>query len=152
MDPVSQAFIGDRSGVFRGIEFDVSIEEVKEAEYGELLDEDNDFLHYIDRPEGASTNDFLDIQYFFNGAGELDMITAFYSLNNLEMIQTIEKDVYEYFTRKYGRSQSDEIGWHVWEYNTRRGQAGVVELSMKVNVEDGFRGIELEAVKYIKLQ
>ncbi len=133
---------------FRGIHFDMSLQNVKEKEELKPDIEYKDYLHYTIQADSIVAGESLDLEYFFNKDDRLDMMIAFYNLADENAIHEFADEIKSYLERKYGRPRQDESGWYHWEFADKGSVPGSIEINLMGETEKGYMGIELELIKY----
>ncbi len=102
--------------VCRGINFNLTADEVKKAEKAKLYEATADHLFYeFSYPEDStSTSEYANLQYFFNENSQLDIITIDIFLNDSIQERQLKNTFTEYFKQRYGKSETDSYNYDVW--------------------------------------
>ncbi|MEX0811502.1 MAG: hypothetical protein WD048_04735 [Chitinophagales bacterium] len=149
--PHTQFILKNEQMMFRGIEFDINKATVLETEASEPTEEYPDYLLYNyqlneqDEPQ-------LELEYFFNNDNRLDMIIAYYTLENEEEKARVFDELIREFTKRFGPGEKDELGWYTWKFKDQIGIPGQIEIILNPENTDGFRGIDIEFVKYYEFE
>ena len=138
----------NKEKMFRGIQFGMSLQEVKEKEEWKPSIEYTDYLRYKMIADTIAAGEYIDVEYFFNKKDRLDMIIAFYNVVDKETIHPLVNEIKRYLERKHGRPRIDESGWFHWEYTEKGDQRGSIEINLIGETEEGYMGVELEMIKY----
>ena len=134
--------------MFRGLDFDMSLQEVKEKETLPPDLEYGDYLRYHILADSVSAGESMDVEYFFNKNNRLDLMIAFYNLRDKDVLHPLADELKRYLERNYGRPQQDELGWYHWEFDDKTGENGTIEINLVGETEEGYMGVELEMTKY----
>ncbi len=148
LSPRSKIIVKSKEMLFRGVDFDYTIQSVKAAEEIEPELEYKDYLRFKIKADSIGSGESVDLEYFFNKKDQLDMIIAFYNLTDKSRIEPLANELKRYFERKFGRAQQDEMGWYHWEMTDKSGLTGTVEVNLIGETEEGYMGLELELIKY----
>lgn len=134
--------------LFRGLHFDATIEEVKQAEAITPQKEYPDNVSYRILADSIAPGESLDVEYFFNKKNQLDLMIAFYNLSDSNAIHPLVDELMRYLEREHGRAKKDEHGWYHWEFPDKKGEPGTIEINLVGETEAGYLGVELELIKY----
>ena len=152
LDPRAKLVIKSTDKMLRGVQFDESLKAVKNYEDGELIKEFEDYLSFKINLDTIYPGEQIDAEYFFNNRDQLDLIIVFYSLQNKNEIEPLVTDLKQYFERKYGIANEDEIGWYNWEFESKTGLPGSIEINLVSETEEGYMGVEVEMLKYYEFE
>ncbi|MDX2002157.1 MAG: hypothetical protein SFW35_06985 [Chitinophagales bacterium] len=146
-DKHTRAVLKSEKGFIRGVEFDMTKEQVKKIEKDTLVEESERFLGYVN--ELNKGKDHLQVEYFFNEKNQLDQIMINYYLNEEDDVQDLIADLTEYFNKKIGPGKKDEAGWNIWNYEDKKGAPGNVDILLFRKLDNTYgRIVDLEIVKY----
>lgn len=134
--------------LFRGLNFDSSIEDVKQSEALSPETEYPDNVRYHIAADSIAPGESLDVEYFFNKKNQLDLMIAFYNLSDSNAIHPLVNELMRYLEREHGRPKKDELGWYHWEFQDKKGETGTIEINLMGETEAGYMGVELELIKY----
>lgn len=134
--------------LFRGLSFDMTLAQVKETEDLNPELEYRDYLRFKILADSIAAGESVDVEYFFNKKDQLDLMIAFYNLSGTDDIQPLINELKNFLENKYGRAKQDELGWYHWEFDDRKGEPGTIEINLVGETEEGYRGVELELIKY----
>lgn len=135
--------------IFRGVDFDIGILEVKSREPLKPDLEYADYLHYRILADSIATGESVDVEYFFNKDNRLDLMIAFYNLSDKHAIYPLVEELRRYLEREYGRPRQDELGWYHWKFEDKKSrEPGTIEINLLGETEAGYMGVELELAKY----
>ncbi|MDZ4847357.1 MAG: hypothetical protein SH857_17625 [Chitinophagales bacterium] len=137
-----------KQDLFRGLNFDVTLQDVKQAEAisPELEYPDNMRYHIV--ADSIAEGESLDVEYFFNKKNQLDLMIAFYNISDSNAIHPIVNELMRYLEREHGRPKQDELGWYHWEFQDKKGEPGSIEINLVGETEAGYMGVEVEMIKY----
>lgn len=137
-----------KENLFRGLNFDLSLQDVKQAESISPEKEYTDNLHYQFLADSIAAGESLDVEYFFNKKNQLDLMIAFYNISDSNAIHPLVEELMCYLEREHGRPKQDELGWYHWEFQDKKGESGAIEINLVGETEAGYMGVELEMIKY----
>lgn len=137
-----------KDNLFRGIDFDLSPEQVKQAEAITPDIEYPDNLRYKIGADSIAAGESLDVEYFFNKKHQLDLMIAFYNISDSAAIYPMVDELMRYLQREHGDPKKDELGWYHWEFPDNTGEPGTIEINLVGETESGYMGVELELIKY----
>lgn len=149
--PHTKLILKNEAMMFRGVSFDINKSAVKALEEKEPFEEYPDYLRYKYSPENSKEN-FLDLEYFFNNDGRLDMIIGYYALADDEEQKVVFDELLREFTRRFGPGEKDELGWYTWKFNDKEGIPGQIEIILNIENTEGYKGIDIEFVKYYEFE
>ncbi len=138
--------------LFRGVDFDMKLNEVRELEEIQPHTEYADYLLYRISGDSIGKGETIDVEYFFNKKNQLDLIIAFYNLSDKTTIRPLVQELKGYYEKKYGKPKEDEFGWFHWEIRDKSGEKGVIEINLVGETEEGYMGVELELIKYYEYE
>lgn len=134
--------------LFRGLHFDATIQDVRQAEAIAPEKEYPDNLRYHLLADSIAAGESLDVEYFFNKKNQLDLMIAFYNISDSNAIHPLADELMRYLEREHGRAKKDELGWYHWEFPDKKGEPGTIEINLVGETEAGYMGVELELIKY----
>lgn len=134
------------NSIFRNINFDADIEEVKKRETAPMINSTDNYLRYEILPDEENTV-LAEFEYHFS-KNKLDLITVYLSSPDENSINTIFKTLNENFEKKYGRSNSNDLGWKSWEVIDKEGLPGNIDIMLRKDKKDENYNIDMELVKY----
>jgi len=144
--------VKNKHKMFRGLDFDMPLTEVKKSEGTQPDMEYPDYLRYRFAADSIAPGESLEVEYFFNKKDQLDLIIAFYNLTDTEEIKPLADELKRYLERDYGRPAQDEFGWYHWQFDDKTGEKGTVEINLAGETEEGYKGVELELTKYYEYE
>jgi hypothetical protein len=142
----SEVLIANGLGIFRSINFDMDIENVKRYETATLVNATEDYLRY-EIQKINNTSEYVEIEYHFS-KGRLDLITVFYSAENEVALKKLFEEMKTHYNKKYGTATSNNAGWERWEFEDREGLPGNIEIMMRYENLNNVYGLDIEMVKY----
>lgn len=146
MDKRAKLMLNGEKGLFRGLELDMTLPEVRKIATDSIDEEDENFLGYV--LPGLDKSERLELDYSFNEQGKLDLIVANYYLAKDEDAEHMIAELKQFFDKKVGASKQDEKGWQVWQYRDKKGLPGDVEIVLNKTVSEKGKNVDLEIVKY----
>lgn len=149
--PHSKLILKNEKMMFRGIEFDKNKATITELESSQPIEEYPDYLRYKYSLEKSDTTE-LELEYFFNNDNRLDMIIAYYTIENEDVKNKIFDELLREFTKRFGPGEKDELGWYTWKFKDQIGIPGQIEIILNQESNDGFQGIDIEFVKYYEFE
>lgn len=144
----SEVLIANGLGIFRSINFDMDIENVKKYETATLVNATEDYLRYEIKKINNSS-EYVEIEYHFSKE-RLDLITVFYSAENEVALKKLFDEMKKHYSNKYGNATGDDAGWQRWEFEDTEGLPGSIEIMMKYESLNDVHGLDIEIVKYYK--
>lgn len=142
----SEVLIANGLGIFRSINFDMDIENVKKYETATLVNATEDYLRY-EIQKINNTSEYVEIEYHFSKE-RLDLITVFYSAENEAALKKLFEEMKAYYNEKHGKAISNNTGWEHWEFEDKEGLPGNIEIMMKYEILNDVYGLDIEMVKY----
>ncbi|MBK9328215.1 MAG: hypothetical protein IPM95_02645 [Sphingobacteriales bacterium] len=105
--------------ISRGINFNLTADEVKKTEKAKLYEATADHLFYeYSYPEDSTAaSEYANLQYFFNENGQLDIITVDIFMNDSIQETHLKNTFIDYFSQRYGSSETDSYNYEVWKGN-----------------------------------
>lgn len=152
LSPRSKLIINTDKEFFRGLDFDTGIENVKAIEKARLAEEFTDYLRYRIDADSLGKKEYVEIEYFFNKANQLDLFLVFYALSQPADIQPLITELKAYFEKRYGKAVNDELGWYNWEFRDETGIPGTIEIKLVGEKDEGYLGVEIEMLKYYEFE
>jgi len=137
-----------KNNLFRGLNFDLDIQQVKQSEAIAPELEYPDNLRYRILADSVAAGESIEIEYFFNKKNQLDLMIAFYNISDSNEISPLADELMRYLEREYGRPKVDEAEGYHWEFQDEEGEPGTVEINLVKETEEGYMGVELELIKY----
>jgi len=148
LDSRSKLMLKTKEQLFRGLDFDKPIDEVKKSETLQPEMQYADYLKYRIGADSIAAGESVEIEYFFNKKNQLDLMIAFYNISDSAAIHSMADNLMGYLETKYGRPKRDELGWYHWEFECKSGEPGTVEVNLVGETEKDYMGVELELIKY----
>ncbi len=140
--------VKNKKHMFRGLDFDMTPDEVRRNETLQPDLEYPDYLRYRLLADSIAAGESVELEYFFNNKNQLDLMITFYNLSDKEAIQPLADELKRYLERSYGRPKQDELGWYHWQLDDKTGEEGSIEINLVGETEEGYMGVELEMTKY----
>jgi hypothetical protein len=112
-----QLITKEKKAIFKNLNFDFTLDEVKKIENAQLYDATNEHLFYSYNFPKDSTNfvEYADIKYFFDEESILKIITANIYLNDSIQETQLLENFKEYYTIKYGDTKLDDYEYDNWD-------------------------------------
>ncbi len=154
----SSVFLPESSSIFRFVNFDDPIEEVKATEANQdlqLADESEGFLQFekdlfVDTTKGI---DYVMIKYIFDSYDRLWVITANYIIQDSVKTNELYDHLNNTFSEKYGDYYFDRDGFTVWEGSYKRNDSVdvVYDLGVRKLLKFADPGIQIELMRFGQL-
>lgn len=138
--------------LFRGLDFEMSLKQVKELETAHLEDEFSNYLRYKVEVDSMFPGEYLALEYSFNSKDQLDVIYVYYTLEDKSLIDPIVNDLKEYFSNEYGQPKVDELGWYKWKFEDKTGVPGTVEITLSGEKKEDYLGVYLDLQKFYEFE
>jgi hypothetical protein len=135
-------------GIFRSVDFDMTMEAVMQREKAPLVNSAEDYLRY-EIQHINNTREFIQIEYMFSRQ-RLDRIMVYYHVERKEDADQLFNEARAYFEKKFGKSTDIESGWLIWELDDRGGLPGTIEIMISNESRRDMYGLDIEMVKYYK--
>ena len=110
-------FTGKDDAVFRGINFNETVDAVKKTEKSKLYESTTDHLFYeFTYPKDSTTfSEYSNVQYFFNEENQLDIIiTDIYLTDSVQEIK-LKNTLTEYYNQRFTAADKSEYEYPVWK-------------------------------------
>ena len=106
----------NENGVFRGLNFNMDVDAVQKVESSKLFETTSDHLFYeLSFPVDSSQFvEYANLQYFFNGNNQLDIITADVFLNDSIQEKELYQSLKKYFDDNFDAINNDNGNFLIW--------------------------------------
>lgn len=103
-------------GIFKNVNFDFTIDDVKATENAQLYEATDDHLFYsYNFPKDTSLFvEYADIKYFFDENKILKIISTTIYLNDSIQETGLLQNFHDYYTEKYGDDKTDDYKYSTW--------------------------------------
>ena len=110
-------FTGNEDAVFRGINFNETVDAVKKAEKAKLYESTTDHLFYeFTYPKDSTAfSEYANVQYFFNEENQLDIIITDIYLTDSIQETKLKNTLTEYYNQRFDAADEDEYEYPVWK-------------------------------------
>ena len=109
-------FTGNEADVLRGINFNMTAEDVKKTEQSRLYETTADHLFYVFSFPTDSTafSEYADVQYFFNENNQLDVIANHIYLNDTIQRDQLQHTLSQDLSKRFGKPETNTANDKVW--------------------------------------
>lgn len=140
----------EKKAIFKNVNFDFSIDDVKKTENAQLYEATKEHLFYsYNFPKDSSVFiEYVDIKYFFDETNTLKIISANIFLNDSIQEQHLLDNFREYYTIKYGDSKVDDYQYDTWEATAdSKNKKGKYYYNIAIKKMKGEYGIMVELLR-----
>ncbi|MDB5227764.1 MAG: hypothetical protein JWN78_1957 [Bacteroidota bacterium] len=149
--PYFTYFIGDKNeGVFRGVDFNVSPDELKSKEKSKLYESTTDHLFYeFSYPKDSTPfAEYANVEYFFDENNKLDIITTDIYLSDSLQEEKLKNSLIQYYNERYGKSEMDDYAYDVWKGTFKDKKSGEKQkYTVALKPLENDNGVTLEYVR-----
>lgn len=140
----------EKKAIFKNINFDFTLEEVKKVENAQLYEATPEHLFYsYNFPKDSSLFvEYADIKYFFDEENTLKIITANIYLNDSVQESQLLENFKEYYTIKYGDTKIDDYDYDNWDATAdSRNKKGKYYYNIAIKKLENEYGVAIELLR-----
>ena len=138
--------------MLRGVDFNISQDELKKIEKSKLYESTSDHLFYeFSYPKDSTPfAEYANVEYFFDENNKLDIITTDIYLSDSFQEVTLQKKFIEYYNKRYGNSKNDDYAYDVWNGSFKDKTFGAKhKYTVALKPLENDNGVTLEYVRVI---
>ena len=134
----------------RGVDFNLSPEELKKLEKSKLYEVTGDHLFYeFSYPKDSTPfSEYANVEYFFDENNKLDIITTDIYLNDSAQEEKLKSSFIQYYNNRYGSSEMDDYEYDVWNATFKDTKSGMkYKYTVALKPLENDNGITLEYLR-----
>lgn len=139
---------GHDNTVFHGIDFNLQQDDIRKIEKAKLYERTTDhlFYSYVFPKDSTPFSEYADIEYFFDKAGKMEIITSSIYANDSLQQKFLIETFHQYFNNRYGEPKKDDYGYDVWK-GTMEASDDDYDYSVGMSPLNDEYGIKLEYLR-----